>query len=592
MLRRFAVGASSLILLVASLPAGSSSVVAAENALDAIATDASIVFRLKNPKATIDKVADLVELVVKGQGEQVRTQSAMLGMAISNPTLAGVNMEADWYVAMYTDDEDQTKAKEEGDNDPTFVFIVPATDLAAMKNALGDSVKFMEHGKFGVYTSDEATAKSTAQRLKGEGKSIATLIDKDSRAVFDGGDLSLFINVKQLAADYKDEIEEFKEQTRQKIESFPAGGPGGAGGVNQQQLTDIADLAMQIVSALLSDAQSCTVAAVVSKEGLAFEDLVKVISGSATDKLLAKSPPGGLSSVSSLPAGYLAYLGFAWDMSDIAKLNHWIMGLGASSLKPEATKELEATLAEVTKLKIGSLATAFGLGDVDDGAVRTVSVTEVDNPAKMRELTQKVLKAMQGVETPGIKQTVDMKKDAEKYGKNSADIATVKTEMEDQGNPFGQIQERIMTMLFGPDGMVTRNVYLKDRVVQTMGGGKQAMTDALASIEQKPGDSSKSPIQQSRAKLGSKSNLVILFDVSNTIAKAVDLVVQSQLVPIPLDPDQIKGLQSKPSFFGLSAGTEPQGLRVKTLVPVEQMQGIARIVNFVQQMMGGVGGEN
>jgi hypothetical protein len=83
-----------------------------------------------------------------------------------------------------------------------------------------------------------------------------------------------------------------------------------------------------------------------------------------------------------------------------------------------------------------------------------------------------------------------------------------------------------------------------------------------------------------------------LFDLTNAIAKIVDLVVQSQAVPIPLDPEQVKNLQQKPSFFGISAGTEPQGLRVKTLVPVEQMQGIARIVNFVQQTLGGAGGEN
>jgi len=588
MLRRFVTPVALLILLLVSLP-----VQAAETALDAISTDASVVIRFKKPKATIEKVADLVDLVVKGQGEQVRAQSAALGLAISNPTLAGVDMEADWYVAVYTDeDEDDAKKKDDANDDPTFLFIVPATDLAKMKEGLGESFKFMEHGKFGVYTSDEATAKAAAARLKGEGKSISTLIDKDSNAVFDGGDLSVFINVKQLASDYKEEITQFKEDARQKIESLP-GGEGTPGGLNPKQLTEIADLAMKLFSSVLDDAHSCTIGVLVSKEGLAFEDLVKVKSGSPTDKLLAKSAPGTLSAFSTLPAGHLAYLGFTWNMADIANLNQWLMGLGSSALKPEAAKELQGALAETAKLKIGSLVSAFGLGDADEGAVRTVSVTEVDNPAKMRELSHKVAKAMQGVDTPGVKQTIDIKKDAEKYGKNSADIATVKTEMADQANPFAQIQERLMTMLFGPDGMVTRSVFLKDRVVQTMGGGKQAMTDALAAQEQKSTESSKSPFQQSRGKMGAKSNLVVLVDLVNTIAKVVDLVVQSQAVPIPLDAEQVKNLQQKPSFFGISAATEPQGLRVKTLIPVEQMQGIARIVAFVQQVMGGgAGGEN
>jgi hypothetical protein len=60
-------------------------------------------------------------------------------------------------------------------------------------------------------------------------------------------------------------------------------------------------------------------------------------------------------------------------------------------------------------------------------------------------------------------------------------------------------------------------------------------------------------------------------------------------LPLPLDANQLKELQSKPSYFGLSAATEPQGLRVKTVVPVEQMQGVAKIVMFVQNLFGGIG---
>ncbi|HEY2250962.1 MAG TPA: hypothetical protein VGH74_07865 [Planctomycetaceae bacterium] len=600
MLRRILTPFASLILLLVVVP-----VQAAETALDAVASEASLVIRLKKPKATLNKVADLVDLVVKGQGDSVRGKTEELGKLISNPNLVGVDTDADWFVAVYTDDDEEDDAKkdekkdekkdgdEEEDDNPTLLFIVPATDLAAMEKELGDSFKFMKHGKFGVYTKDEATAKATAARLKGEGKSISTLIDKDSNAVFDGGDVSVFINVKQLASDYKEEIEKFQEDAKQQLENLPANAAGAPGGMNTQQMAQLVGQLMKGLSTALADTQSCTVAAVISKDGLAFDDLVKVKAGSATDKLLAKSAPGALSTLSLLPAGYLGYLGFTWNMSDIAEFNKYMMGIGGAALKPETAKELEGALADMAKLKISSLATAFGLGDIDEGAVRSVSVTEVDNPAKMRELTQKVIKAMQGVETQGIKQTYTVKKDAEKYDKNSADVTTVKTEMVDQDNPLmAQMMERMMSAMFGPDGMTTRQVYLKDKVVQTMGGGKQAMKDSLAALE-KSSESSKSPFQQSRAKLGAKSNLVVLVDLTNTIAKIVDLVVQSQAVPIPLDAEQVKNLQQKPSFFGISAGTEPQGLRVKTVVPVEQMQGIARIVNFVQQsLMGGAGGEN
>ncbi len=576
MLRRIVSPLLLLILALASLP-----IQAAETAFDAISTDASVVVRLKKPKATIEKVADLADLVAKGTGDQIRSQSSAIGLAISNPTLAGVDMEADWWLAVYASG---------GEAQPEVVFIVPASDMAAMKEALGESMKFMESGKLAVYTTDEKAAEKTAARLKGEGKSIATLVDKASSTVFESGDVSVFINVSQLTTAYKTQIDEAKDKVTETLENAPNSVPGSAPGFDPKQFTEIASQALGFLSQGLNDAQTCTIAATISKEGLNFEDLVRLKSGTPTDKLLAKSAPGALAALSSLPGGNLIYFGLDWDMSDFTKISQWLLGSGA--LKPESSKEFESTLKELEKLKFESIVSAFGLGDLDGGAVRSVTVTEVDNPAKMRELSQKLMKAMGSVESQGIKQTFTVKPDAEKYGKTSADLVTVKTEIEDAQNPVAAIMERVQVGMFGTDGMVTRAVYLKDRVVQTLGGGKQSMTDVLAALDKKTAESSKSAIQQTRGKLGQKSNVVFLFDVTNTVAKILSIVVESQVLPpiFPIDADAVKDLQTKASYLGVSAATEPQGLRVKTFVPVEQMQGIAKIVQFVQSTMGGAGG--
>jgi hypothetical protein len=577
MSRRIAYLPQLLMLVLASSP-----ILAADTPLDAVSSDASVVVRLKNPKATVDKVADLADLVVKNAGDQIRNQSAALGLAISNPTLAGVDMESDWWLAVYASG---------GESQPDVVFIVPATDLAAMKEALGESVKFMESGKLGVYTTDAEAATKTAARLKGEGKSISTLIDKPSSTLFESGDISVFINVAQLAVAYKSNIDEAKDKFTETLENAPNAVPGSAPGIDPKQVTEIVGQILGVLTQGLNDTQSCTIAATVSKEGLYFEDLVRVKSGTPTDKLLAKSAPGPLAALSVLPGGSLLYFGLDWDMADFTRISQWLMGVGA--IKPEAAKDFESTLKEIEKLKLESVVTAFGLGDLEGGAVRSVTVTEVDNPAKMREISQKLMKAMGTVENQGVKQTFTVKPDAEKYGKNSADLVTVKTEFDDAQNPLANLMERVQTGMFGPDGMITRAVYLKDRVVQTLGGGKQAMTDVLAALDKKSGDSSKSPVQQTRGKLGAKSNLLILFDVSNTVAKVLSIVVESQVLPpvFPIDADAVKELQSKASYLGISAATEGQGLRVKTHVPVEQMQGIARIVQFFQKVAGGAGVE-
>jgi len=570
MLRRFVL--PGLLLILASLP-----LQAAETALDAVSTDASLVIRLKSPKATIGKAADLADLVVQGSGDHIRGNSAKLGEMISNPTLAGVNMESDWWVAVYAAG---------GEQEPDVVFIIPASDMKAMKAALGDDVKFSEYGKLAVYTSDADAAAKTAARIKGDGKSILTLADKDSSALFEGGDVSVFINVPQLAAAYKAEIDQAKDDVTNRIENAPQGVPGG--GFDPEKMGELVRKVVGFLTQGLSDTQSCTIAATISKEGLNFEDLVKLKAGTPTDKLLAKSAPSPLSSLSSLPAGYLAYFGLAWDMSDFTQLSEWLIGAGATGVNPEAAKTIESTLKEMAKLKFGSIVSAFGLGDVDEGAFRSVTMTEVDNPAKMRELSLKTMKAMGTVENQGIKQTFAVKPDAEKYGKNSADVVTAKTEFNEADNPFvAAMMSRVNSVMFGPDGTTTRLIYLKDRVIQTLGGGKQAMNDVLSSLEKKVSDTAKSPIQQTRGKLAPKSNLLVLWDIPSTVTRIIAIVVESQTVPINIDPETLKDLQAKPSYFGLSATTEPQGLRVKSIIPAEQMQGIAKIVKFVQSALGG-----
>lgn len=557
-----------LILVVAAFP-----VRAAESALDAISTDASVVIRLKNPKASIAKIADLADLVQKGFGEHIR--SAPVGQAISNPQLTGVDMESDWWVAVFATG---------GEKDPDVVFLIPGTDLKAMKEAIGDGYKFMESGKLGIYTTDSDAAGKIGARLKGEGKSISTLIEKDSNSVFDKGDVSVFINVVQLAAAYKSEIADWKQKVQEQLENADEI-PGAAPGMDPKKLADMLGQAFGFLVQGLDDTLTCTVAAMVSKEGLAFDDLVKLKAGTATDKLLSKSPPTALQALSTLPSGYQTYWGLSWDMTDFTKFNEWMLAFGGES---EKSKEVAAFLKEIGSLKIGSTVGAYGLGDPDEGAIRSIAVTEVDSPQKMRDMSRKMLKSLGTVEAQGMKQTIELKADAEKIGKNSADIVTVNVEIE---NPqMAMMMQNFMNVLFGPEGMQTRIVYLKDRVVQTMGGGTQVMTDTLAALDKKPSDNSKSPMQQTRAKLGEKANLVFMLDVPNLIAKILSIVVERAGLPLPIQPEDIKGLQGKPSYLALAAATEPQGLRVKTQVPLEQMQGIAKFVDFVQTLFQGMGG--
>lgn len=572
MLRRSVSALILLGLLLAARP-----MLAADPALEAISSDASVVIRLKAPKATIDKVAGFVDQVMPGKGNEVRAQSALLGLPISNPTLAGVDMGADWWVAVYA-----TGVNEE----PGVVFVIPGTDVKAMKEALGSGVKFSESGKLGVYTENEAAAAKVAARIKGQGKSIATVIEKDSTTVFDKGDLSVFVNVAQLVTVYKDHLTVAKQEANNLLENLPEQTPG-TPGFNPKAMQGLLTKLLTAVFQGVQDSNSLTVSMAISKESIAFEDLLRVKSSSETDKFLQKSAPAPMAALTTLPAASMGFFGLHGDLSDVMKFSSSMMAAFTGE-NADVAKEMEAVIDGISKLKFGTIASSFSLGSLDQGAIRGVTVTEVSEPNKMRELYQRMFKAMSKVQTGAIKQTYDYKPDAEKFGRSSADVVTVKTEGADANDPTFEMIDRLMKSIYGPEGMTTRSVYLRDRAIQTVGGGKDAMAAALAAQEQSSvAASSNKVVQQARGRLSDKANVVVLFDLPGTVAKAITLVAESGLLPIPLDPAVMKGVDIKPSYLGFSLATEPQGVRVKTSIPVEQAQGVAKLVQVFMALQGG-----
>jgi hypothetical protein len=568
MIRRLGLVVLSAGLLVVVRP-----VAAAETALDTMSADAGIVGRLKNPDATLDKLVELTNLIMPGLGDNVRAQAGALGMVISNPAQAGVDRQADWWLAVYP----------HADREPGIVFVVPATDLAAMKEAVGNGFKFIEHGKFGVYTEDADSADKITALLKGNGKPIASLFDKDSQAVFDKGDISVFIHITRLVTVYKVKLAELRESAARGIEGLPGGG-GGTPGIDPKAMAQFAGELTNLLFQGLDDAQSCTIAAMISKEGLAFEDLVRVAAGSKTDKLLQKSQPNPLANLSLLPAGALGYIGFHGDFSNLLQFGmNSIAGLFPG--KDGGSKDFQAALEEMQKLKFGVIASSFSLGSATDGALRVVGVTEVSDPQKVRELSQKLVKVAGTIQPPGVKQTIELKPDAEKIGSTTVDLLKVTQEPAAGAGPEAMFDDRVAKILYGPEGMVTRFVYLKDKIVETKGGGKQTLETALTTIESKSSSVGGDPaFQQARTRVAEKANLVLLFDLPGTIVKAVTVAVESRMLP-PLDPELLRSLDFKPSFLGLSAATEPQALRVRSNIPTEQAQGIAKVALTVLGFM-------
>jgi hypothetical protein len=118
----------------------------AEGPLDLIPANATAVVRLKSPESTIGKVGNFANAVQPGLGFMVQGQAPGLGVAISNPTLGGVDLKKDWHVAIFA-----VKNAE-----PAVVFVIPATDVKALQGGVDESFTFASKDSWVAYSQDEA----------------------------------------------------------------------------------------------------------------------------------------------------------------------------------------------------------------------------------------------------------------------------------------------------------------------------------------------------------------------------------------------------------------------------------------------------
>lgn len=87
-----------------------------------------------------------------------------------------------------------------------------------------------------------------------------------------------------------------------------------------------------------------------------------------------------------------------------------------------------------------------------------------------------------------------------------------------------------------------------------------------------------------RARQHEKANLVVLVDLPNSVYKFAKLIIGTGALPIPIQSEQIEGLELPASYSGFSLAVEDNRLSTTTNVSVETFQGFVRMAMFIQQM--------
>lgn len=542
---------------------------AADPPLAVFGNDADVVLRLKNPKATLEKVAAMAATADEKMAQQVRDNAPFVGVLISNPTLAGVDQEQDWLVVVHA----------HADADPSVIFAIPATDADAQQAALSSKMKKFANDGWVFYSEDGDAIARLQGRVKGQNTpvsdSIATEIDDASRAVYDRGDLSIFLNVDHLTEVYKDQLDEksgeLAEQLNRQagvlqmvpgldVQSAIEGGTGGG-----------ADI--------LKDTTSLTLALVFEDKGLHAETLAQFKPDSNTAKALDGHPGHPLQTIGQLPPGAVLYFGLSSSLSQTVEDT---LASSGSLAEPsdEQQKSIDELKEQLKDVDYRSFALALGLGHRESGLLRIASITEASPTDAVKAYKQASGDLMDAeLDGQGIKQEAEYEAAAEQAGDKDIDVLTVTTTVDPNVNPFfGSILKQIQNLLLGPEGNVSRFAWWDDKYLYTLGGGADAMQEAMEAVDSTESNGT----AEFREGLLEEANVVALLDVQRIAYRALKAAAETPELGLPADPALANAQEPAPSFVGFSLVTESQSLRTKTQVPSQQLYRIIQLAYYAR----------
>lgn len=567
----------------------------AADALQLVSGDAVFVVRLKSPHKALDRAQVLADRALPADAPKEllaglrETVERLLGAAISNDELAGVDRNADWLIW----------ADVPAGGDARVVFQIPAGDPAALRRALGDGIKSIEHGGQVIYSEDQAALESVRRRIDGQGRSFAELVDKADLALFERDDLAVIVNIAHLRSVFADELKAIAEGLAADPKRSAENRPQAARAYDLFAgfFADPAGTALQA----LADARTFTIGVAVSPEGVSAEALVRVDPESPTDKALGRQQLSAFGGLAKLPAGCPAYFSFL-----SAEYLRWMYGY---RLADPATDEGRAQADRLAKQEFKDAYWIYATDKRDEGLLPCICISESDNASVLRDLDRGLHARGWPAETAQDGQTkieYTRKNDAEDLGTHRADVTTAEySSVPGTAVPeYAAFANAFVQGVYGDAGQVVRTVALPDRLVETTGGGSELMRRTLAALEGAgDGAASDASFRSTRAHFADPATALALVDVPRTATRvyasyampvmllyAGDEIVEqyfADLLPaflqplVSLLPTNLASLEALldtfesaplPSYSGLAATNEPRGLRLKLFLPARQIE--------------------
>lgn len=552
------------------LLAGTCSITQAdENPGDWFPDDAIVVVRVRQPKATMAKVVSFVYSVAPLYAPLLLSSESDILDFTNNPLFKATDLDHDFWWAMFSD--------EAGEAVSAFILRTRDDDELFKELKVEDAAEcVLRHGEHVVIVTAKPTLDQIQKRIDGQGTSWRKSMSPEQRKTFETGDLSVYVNTRNVYANIRKNADddavahrEFRNFLTQML--FDAYD-------EEAILTFVSREILEKSAEAIVDAAGVTISATVDHTGIETEILID----HDLDQEKGKREPHALSNFQVLhrmPPDRQCYVAGTAPIPSPAGWFLNVIDVDSHDDKDAPTLTEQGKIQRrLRKLKYGQWSAAFSLPTITSPEFRLDEVAEIENPQAHRLMNNNLAIIQTHFKEFREKRAYELLDSVEQFGDRTADVhrVTYKKTVEENADAHAKI--------YGRNGLVSRCVYDDNLFVNTIGGGKQAMQDALQRTHATDIPELPPGLAATSSKLPENGSFILLLDAASAFASLTQLetdVANHEGELGEIINTGIRMAEQQQSYCGVGLALERDRARLKVYIPITQ----AKV--FASTMLGG-----
>ena len=360
---------------------------------DLLHKDAAVVVRLKAPDTTVKDLAAFIDKVQPGFGATVQGQASTLGLAINNPTLAGVDMSRDWYIMVFASAKPPLQP----------VLLIPTNDVQAFKDALGPRVAVAVKDDWIAYSPESSLLEAVQSGFDSSTDSLSAVQSDNLLEDFDKGHLSVLVNSPALQATFVSQLANAEQSLEQGLDQLEAmvqqSGQQMPAGIIRTVYGRIGQKLIQAAR----DSKGAVIRLEANDTELRIEERFVFANDSVTQKALARHTVSDLAPLTVLPQDLPFYFASQFEIDELLEWSEEVMGLVVAD--PKSNKVFQKSFAAMKSVDFGVVAGAIDLSTASGAALSYLATAEVSPAKKLRDTFAEMGSSMK-YEVAGITQSM------------------------------------------------------------------------------------------------------------------------------------------------------------------------------------------